>query len=116
MANLPPWLTRREDGVFVVDPDLAYPAIFSSLGLAEDDIDQYWIEVAYQCAKLHVQNIWRALEPNASLPLQIHILAGGGRKERWALKEHRVGRGTTAATQGGEARAHYARIQHLLGV
>lgn len=114
MRNLPPWITRREDGVFVVDPDLAYPTILAALEVDEDDVDQYWIEVAYQCAKLHVQAIWRDLEPASALPLQIHVVAGGGRKERWALSRHKLGRCPAAATQGREARAHYERIRHLL--
>jgi hypothetical protein len=54
------------------------------------------------------------LEPNSALPLQIHVVAGGGRKERWALARHKAGRGAAAATQGREARAHYERIRHLI--
>jgi hypothetical protein len=114
MPTLPAWLSCRDDGVFEIDPDLAYPAVFEALGVAEADIDQYWIEVAYQCCKLHVQELRASLEPAPKAPLQIHVHGFSGRKDRWALANHPRGRGPEAATQGREARSHYARIRHRL--
>jgi hypothetical protein len=115
MADLPAWITRRADGAILIDPDLAYPAILGLLGVKEDDYDQYWIECAYQCAKLYAQDVWRRLEPDGAVPCQILIISTGGRKERWSLTALPRGRGPEPASQGREARQHYARIRHRLG-
>jgi hypothetical protein len=117
MKTLPPWLSRRDDGVFEIDPDLAYPAILKALGIRDSEIDQYWLEVAYQCAKLHVQELVSGseLDPRPKMALQIHILSHGARKDRWALRKHKAGRGARRASEGREAKVHYPRIRNLLG-
>lgn len=119
--KLPAWLVRRADGCFVVDPDLAYPAILTELGVSQADYDQYWIEVAYQCAKLTVQKLvlGTELDPRPKghgkgSALVIVIESGGGRKDRWALAKFKKGKGTSAATKGREAKGHYAQIANLI--
>jgi hypothetical protein len=109
VPQLPDWLTRTDKGVFEIDPDIAYPAILEELGVAKKDIDQYWIEVAYQCAKLEVQRIITGTEadPRPQQPLLLTIISDGGRKDRWAHASHPEGRGVDAASKGREAIAHY---------
>lgn len=119
--KLPTWLKRREDGAFVVDPDRIYPKVFELLGVKDADVDQYWVETAYQCAKLAVQALIldSDLDPRPSgMALTIVIDSGGGRKDRWALSKFQPGRGihnpdvpgALAATKGREARGHFSRI------
>lgn len=107
--KLPKWLSQRDDGIFVIDPDLAYPAIFAALGV--DKPDQYWTEVAYQSAKMEVQRliVGTELAPEDA-PLEIHVNTEGDRKERWSLANMPEGRGVEVATKGREARVHYERI------
>jgi hypothetical protein len=109
MAKLPNWVTRRKDGVMVVDPDLAYPAIAKALGVK--DLDQYWVEVCFQCAKLAVQDL--ADQP-PDKTLIIHILSDGDRKGKWTLSAFPKGRGAEAATRDREARVHYQRIKNAI--
>ena len=116
--QLPKWLSRRKDGVFEVDPDVIYPEFLKALGV--DEIDQYWIEVVYQCTKLEVQRLVSGTEldprshPDEPRALQIRITADGGRKDRWALNNHPEGRGIKAATAGREARDHYVRLMGVM--
>lgn len=102
--KLPPWLTRKKDGVFVVNPDGAYPFILGHIaaaaqqelaGLPTDDEtfaarrrelgvlvnadkrpDQYLVETAYQCTKLLVQKLVEntELDPRPKMVLTIHII------------------------------------------
>lgn len=113
MAELPKWLTRRDDGVMVIDPDIAYPAVLTALGVKDGDLDQYWIEVAYQCAKMRVQDLVEGTEydPRPNRALTIHVQAHGGRKDRWALTQYPPGRGAELATKGRAARQHYALLR-----
>ena len=99
-VNLPAWLSRRDNGVFVIDPDIAYPAILKRLGVKTGDYDQYWLETAYQCAKLAAQELilGTELDPRPAATLVLIIDSGGGRKERWALRNFRTGKGAIAAT------------------
>jgi hypothetical protein len=112
MNKLPKWMSRNKSGAFIVDPDLAYPAILKALGVEEKDFDQYWIETAYQCAKLAVNDAVAGtdMDPRPEKPLVILIQSLGDRKERWALRNFKTGRGVAVATKGGEAKAHYERV------
>lgn len=120
MRQLPKWITRRDDGAFVVDPDIAYPLILKEMGVNDGEADQYWIECAYQCAKLKVQELVTGteLDPRPKLGFVIIIDSSGGRKDRWALSKFKpgvAGRDVNAATKGLHAKAHYRRIQARLG-
>lgn len=115
MVQLPKWLTRRKDGAFVVDPNIAYPLILKELKVKDGEVDQYWIECAYQCAKLKVQELITdtELDPRPDAGFVIIIDSGGDRKERWALRNFKPGspgRDVNAATKGLQAKAHYRRI------
>lgn len=125
--KLPAWLTRRADGVFVVDPDLAYPRILTLLGVQEADYDQFWIETAYQCAKQAVQELIldteldpRPRDGGKGMALVIVIESGGGRKGRWALANFKPGKGPQAASgvrnlvDPSQAKRAYWRIARAL--
>jgi len=98
--KLPSWLTAGPAGTFYVDPDIAYPRILTLLGVKDGQINQYWLEVALQCAKLGVDEVVRGteLDPRPGRVITIMITGGAGRKARWAAKNHARGRGELAAT------------------
>lgn len=103
----------RDDGVIEVSPDVAYPRIVAELGLVEEKLDQYWLEVVYQIAKMDAQRLVQGTSDDPrprGAPLQIHIRSGAV-KERWQIKRRPFGRGVFAATKGKEARGHYRRIR-----
>lgn len=115
MAKLPKWLSQRADGAFVIDPDIAYPIMLRAMGVNEADADQYWIECAYQCSKMEVQNLITGteLDPRPKMGFVIVIDSSGGRKDRWALRNFKPGKpgcDINAATKGLQAKQHYARI------
>lgn len=120
--NLPDWARvekhrQVEDGTFCVsiqcDTDGYVREWLPLLGKSVAEADQYWLEVAYQCAKMDVQ---LALEGTpydprtAGKPARVHFT----RCNHWRLQLHPVGRGPTRATQGLEARDHYRRVRGRL--
>lgn len=108
--NLPAWVTRNQKtGVFTVDPDAVYPAVLKALKVEKPD--QYWLEVAFQCVKLKVQELAAGAGHDATKPVVIHIDGGAENKKTWALVNHPPGRGAVVATKGREAKAHYERIR-----
>jgi len=75
--------------------------------------DQYWLEVAYQCAKMQLQDalVGTQYDPRtAGKPAEFHFL----RSAEHALSRHPTGKGARAATQGREARQHFKRIHGRL--
>jgi len=104
--KLPKWLTVRPDGVAVVDPDKAYPIVLKALGVADKDVDQYYVETAYQCAKMAAQDLLG--QQGAVLQIRIEC------RPKWALKNFPVGRGIVLATKGREAKALYGKVVRAL--
>ena len=112
MPSLPTWLTINDAGVFIVDPDIAYPLALAAMGVSEDDATQFDIECAYQCVKMKVQDIvtGTALDPRPDRGFVIIIEASGSRKDRWRLasfKPGTPGRDVNAATKGLKAKQLY---------
>ncbi len=125
MAGLPPWAKRidtyaSQNGKISVcieaDTDAYVPFWFKLLGvMAEDgtylqDPDQYWLEVAYQCAKMDLQLAITNTEHDprdAGMSAEFRF----SRSEQWPQSKFPPGRGATAATQGHEARDHFRRIR-----
>jgi hypothetical protein len=116
-VSMPKWMHPHPRGV-AVDPDLIYPSLFKEIErvVKPSDIpygiqmDQYWLEVVYQCMKLEVQRIMatRPDDPRKrGIPLEIHVMTGGGRKGRWNLAQFPPNRGISMATKGLEARHIY---------
>lgn len=75
--------------------------------------DQYWLEVAYQCAKMDLQTalLGTQYDPRTSgKPAEFHF----SRAPEYALTAHPKGKGVEAASKGREAREHYRRIRGRL--
>ncbi len=73
-------------------------------------IDQYWLEVAYQCAKMDLQLAIEGTKydpRNSGKAAEFHMTNAPD----FALKKFPPGKGIEAATQGREAREHYRRIR-----
>lgn len=113
--NLPVWARVVEHtsdkicAIVEVDSEVAYSAWLDLLNPGEA-LDQYWLEVAYQCIKMDVQAALEASPLNPILngkPAQINFT----RADRWALNKYRRGKGTLAASKGREARDHYLRLR-----
>jgi hypothetical protein len=110
--GLPEWAKPREKkegdrGAPWVDVDThaAYPAILKELGIEkEEQLDQYWLEVAYQCIKMDVQM-------SCGFNIQIRMRDPD---KRYAQKKYPKGKGAFLATQGREARGHYKRLRGAL--
>lgn len=86
---------------------------FELLGVNLADADQYWLEVAYQCAKMDLQMALEGtpFDPRtAGKPAEFHFT----RHNHWKQKLHPPGKGIVAASKGLEAREHYRRIRGRL--
>lgn len=114
LENLPSWAKEEasESGkvavVVRVDSKAAFE--FWLEKLAPPAVDQYWLEVAYQCAKLDVQAALAGSEfdpRTCGKPTEIHF----SNAPEFALSTFEEGRGTAAATQGKEARGHYVKAR-----
>lgn len=111
MKQLAPGIVVLDGGAVSVDPEIVYPTILDKVG-APALLDQYWIEVAYQCAKLEAQRLVRDAElwpAGGTLAIIVESRKGQDGGRSWALVDHPVGRGVAAATKGREAREHYRR-------
>lgn len=106
LIKLPAWAALDPDNPnrIVVDSAAAYTAWLAELGVGPEQVDQYWVEVAYQCIKMDLQ------AAAGRFGLTIRML----RADRFALARFKPGRGVAAATRGKEARAHYARVRGVL--
>jgi hypothetical protein len=95
-----------ENGVVTIDPDIAYPAIMTELKIAKKDLDQYWAEIIYQCAKLEAMRLVANTDQDPRPQNALRIIIES-RKDKWAINKLPEGRGTKAATAGREAREIY---------
>lgn len=118
--NLPAWAKPHPNRPHAVQVDLdgALPAYFAELGVAEDQIDQYWITVAMICIRLDIQAAVAGTElaPPAGGAFFLMIED----RPKWALKNFEPGYGEMAAKKGDpenpdvlKARDHYKRIRGL---
>jgi hypothetical protein len=107
--ELAPGIVWKDKGVVAIDPAVAFPVILAKLG-APAELDQYWIEVARQCAKLEAQRAVRDADlwpENGTLVIHIESRKGQDGGQSWALADHPAGRGAMAADRGREARERY---------
>jgi hypothetical protein len=128
-VQLPPWarqshIERTDVSMYVlVDTDAAVQDWIATLDLKREEIDQYWLEVIYQCIKLDVQaSIARSdFDPrDRQQPVEIKMQ----RAPQWALanfpdrhvavQNGRRVSGIERASKGREAREHYRRIRGAL--
>lgn len=115
--TLPPWakVGPAKDAFSIrilVDTD-GYVTEWLKLLGADHKPDQYWLEVAYQCAKLDVQTalVGTTYDPRTAGKSAEFLFSNA---PQWALKKFPVGRGTEPASRGREAREHYVRIRGRL--
>ena len=73
--------------------------------MPEMPLDQYWLEVAYQCVKLDVQAVMRDFN------IEIHLRDP---EKEFALAKYPEGRGLEKADRGREARDHYRTIRGFI--
>lgn len=88
---------RPVDGIEPYKPDALDVEI---LAFDKTNLDQYWLEVAYQCIKMDCQRF-------NGMGIDIRIR---DRERKYCQANYREGRGAHAATQGKEARNHYMRM------
>lgn len=114
--TLPKWAkvgpeSNKVSIIIEVDTDAAMQEWIGLLEVTE--LDQYWLETAYQCAKMDVQ---KSIEGTKYDPR----VAGKSaefrfsRAENWAQAQYPAGRGAAAATKGHQARMHYTLIRRSL--
>jgi hypothetical protein len=97
-AVLPRWVRLADDGVFEVDPDIAYPVYLALLGIDLDELDQFWLEVARRCLTADLKTL-------LGTPLYLRIRPS----EHWVLAKFPAG--GAAAMGAGAFRAFYGRIE-----
>lgn len=93
------------------DTDGAMREWFALLGNPKPD--RYWLEVAYQCAKMDLQKAIEGTEfdpRTAGKAAEFRFV----RANQWAQKNHPVGRGAELAAKGKQAREHYKRVRGSL--
>lgn len=113
--QLPTWakLAKNQSSkasvVIEVDMD---GAMEEWLGLldAKDKVDQYWLECAYQCAKLDLQSAIAATDHDPRVAGK-HAQFNFSRSEKWILANFSPGLGVDRASRGGDARGHYIGIR-----
>lgn len=116
---LPEWMTpvSGRPGTFTVDPDIFYPLLLKDLGVEEDAVTQFDLEVAYGCMKLDAARCARmagALKGCRGMTLLVR--GDDGRKLRWNHTMHPPGElditadGATAA-RNRAVRVGYRRIR-----
>ncbi|MDX1810433.1 MAG: hypothetical protein R3240_00675 [Gammaproteobacteria bacterium] len=135
----PDWITEDENGSYCIDADKAYPALLAELkekklpeatksepswtkelrSLDLEKLTQYWIEVAYQMAKLELRR-YLLLAGKNPWPPKIRIKTGyktlesGDLISHWHMSNFPKGAGIAKATQGKEAREHYRTLRGFI--
>jgi hypothetical protein len=111
-----PWLKlliqpadARVAVILEIDSALAYPYWLGLLDV-RDDIDQFWVETAYQCIKLDAQAAIAGTEFDPRIVGKSSEIRFS-RAPEWAISGFPIGRGMDLATKGKEARRHYVRIR-----
>jgi hypothetical protein len=141
-ANLPEWAQANDKGEILIDAQQFYPAMLDELwsddhwpekfgprvaqntakfttdertvpDIQRGELDQYWLEVAFQCAKLDVQFAVAGTSLQAKAGGALWIIVVDSDKKKYRRANHPQGRGSDVAAQGLEARMHYQRIRNL---
>lgn len=131
---MPSWAALTSNGKVTIEAAKFYPEILEELwadedwpeeekglyeGLQRGKIDAYWLEVAFQVAKMDIQS---AISGTASMPEKggaLLITVSDSTKAEngvsiYAQATAEKGRGAEAASKGREAREHYKRIRAVL--
>lgn len=92
---LPEWMTaiEGEPGTFLIDPDIFYPAFLAEMGVGEDEVDRYQLEIAYGCMKRDANRAARTAGLLKGLKgMTMHVRGDDGRKLRWHHTMHKPGK------------------------
>lgn len=119
--TMPEWIKEVPDKIntFVVDPDLFYPEILADIGISDEDVNQYWLEVAFAFMKFDFDV---AVRMNKAVTLGIRIVrlvrSDDGRKQRWNLTMHPPGEKDFSMLnlqeRSREIRGHYRRVRGFI--
>lgn len=114
-AQLPAWATALAPGKIEIQASQFYPEWLGLLGVALDNITQYDLECAFQCAKMDIQMAVAGTElmPPEGGALCIFVKDDDKESGKWAQKNYPPGKGIEAASKGKEAREHYKRIRQI---
>lgn len=114
-AQLPAWAKAIAPGKIEIEAAKFYPEWLGLLGVKEDQINQYWLECAFQCAKMDIQFAVAGTElmPPEGGALVILVKDDDKASGKWAQKKYPEGDGIKAAAQGKQAREHYKRIRQV---
>jgi hypothetical protein len=112
---LPSWAKMIGKGKVEIEATEFYPTLLAELGVADADIDQYWLEVAYQCAKLDIQQAVFGTtdgpEKGGALVTIVTDASKGEDGSKWAQRKWPEGAGASAATKGRAALEHYKELR-----
>lgn len=79
----------------------------ANLPVEPERLDQYWLEVCYQCMKMDLQ-------AEFGFNIEIRVNAEGRRKDKWTYDAHPEGLGAERAARGKEARKHFESLRGFL--
>ncbi len=115
--NLPAWATlKKEEGknpTIELDPNGFVPEWLKKMR-APETVDQYWLECAFQCAKLQLNDAVKgtALDPENSKKSLVLLIKN---RPHFAIKTFPPGAGVEAATRGKKgmprARDFYEKLK-----
>ena len=112
---LPTWMTVVEGkkNTFSIDPDIFYPQFLKELEVEDEDIDRYWLEVAYGCMK---NDAIRAAHLMGARSCTLLVRGDDGRKMRWNYTMHKPGKedisaDNATAERNSAVKKHYRRIR-----
>ena len=112
-VSLPGWAKVLGPARIEVQAADFYPEILEELGIAEADVDQYWLEVAKAVMKMDVKvgivGTDAAAPAGGGLVILVSDSTKGPNGSKWAQARHPEGRGAVAGAR--EAREHYRRIR-----
>ncbi len=112
---LPEWMIAvpGKPGHFHIDPDVFYPAFFKELGVGDDEVNQFHLEVAYGCMKLDANRCARAAGALKGVKgLTLLVRGDDGRKLRWNHTMHPPGELDITADGATGARNRAVRVAY----
>lgn len=132
MNDLPTWASAIAPGKIEINAEQFYPDLLNQLwadenwqesgvckGLQRGEIDQYWLEVAFQCAKLDIKNAVNGSELSPQKGGALLIMVKDDTKadsgiSRYAMASYKKGKNINYRAIYKEAREHYKRIRNIL--
>lgn len=108
VLNLPSWAKVIDTAKIEMDAGKFYPEILEDFGVKE--LDQYWLEVAFQCAKLDVQLAVSGTEHQAPTGGALCLIVVDEGKQ-YAQSKYPEGKGADQA--GKDAKSLWKKLRGL---